>query len=139
MSTLEKAIIVAARAHSGQTDKAGQPYILHPLRVMQSVRTPHARIVAVLHDVLEDSEISAEDLRREGFSPDIVEAVTALSREPGEDYLDFVRRAKKNPLAREVKLADVHDNMDMTRIKEPTSKDRERMRKYEAALHELNR
>ena len=135
MSTLERAIEIAAQAHAGQCDKGGAPYILHPLRVMFAVRTPVERIVAVLHDLMEDSKHwTPERLRREGFDDEIIEAVEALTRREGEDYLEFVRRAGKHAVARAVKIADLHDNMDLSRIPEPNEKDHARMERYQKAL-----
>ncbi|WP_046225499.1 HD domain-containing protein [Paenibacillus dauci] len=137
MSNLERAIILATRAHSGQVDRSGQPYILHPLRVMLKVSSEEARIVAVLHDVLEDTDVTAHDLAAEGFSEEIVEAVQAMSRHEDESYEDFVLRAKQNSLARTVKMADIEDNMDPSRNVEPSEKDMERLSKYGRALDEL--
>jgi (p)ppGpp synthase/HD superfamily hydrolase len=138
VSTLERAIAIAAEAHAGHPDKGGAPYVLHPLRVMLAVGTMDERIVAVLHDVVEDSkEWSFDRLRQEGFSEEIVGAVDALTKREGEEYMDRVRRAKRNPIARAVKLADLHDNMDVTRLPNPTPKDFERRRKYERAEAEL--
>lgn len=137
MSTLEKAIALAVTAHQGQTDKAGQPYILHPLRVMRRVKGGGARVAAVLHDVLEDSPLTARDLRRAGISSVIIRAVAALSRRPGESYTAFVRRAGRNPLARQVKIADLEDNMDIRRLRRVTVRDRNRLNKYLRAWHYL--
>ncbi|CAJ1316156.1 GTP diphosphokinase [Paenibacillus nuruki] len=137
MSHLDRAIILATRAHSGQIDKSGLPYILHPLRVMLKMTTEEERIIAVLHDVLEDTDVTAHDLSAEGFSDEIVEAVQALSRSEDEDYHEFVKRAKKNSLARPVKIADIEDNMDPSRILSSTDKDMERISKYGKALDEL--
>ena len=111
MSSLEHAIAIAAIAHGGDEDKLGNPFILHPLRVMLSVDDPDARIVAVLHDVLEKTGWSAERLVREGFAPRIVRAVRALTREGYEDYEGFVERAAADQLARIVKIADLRDNI----------------------------
>jgi len=116
MSTLERAIAIAAEAHSGQTDKAGAPYILHPLRVMMRVEGDHARIAAVLHDLVEDTEWTLEALRAEGFVDAVVDAIDGLTRRDGEVYLDFCRRAGTNEIARVVKLADLEDNLDPARI-----------------------
>jgi (p)ppGpp synthase/HD superfamily hydrolase len=131
MSTLERAIEMAARAHADQVDKAGQPYILHPLRLMLAVRTPHERMAAVLHDVVEDTPLTFEDLAREGFPPEVIEAVRALTKREGESRIAAAKRAVKDPIARVVKLADVTDNMDLSRIPEPTEKDFARLREYE--------
>ncbi|VVP68838.1 hypothetical protein PS910_00444 [Pseudomonas fluorescens] len=133
MSTLERAIAVAARAHEGQRDKGGSAYILHPLRVMMRVQTAEQRIVAVLHDVLEDSGITLSDLAREGFKLKILAAVLALSRRKGEAYEDFVVRVGDDPLARIVKLADLADNSDLSRIPCPGASDLDRLTRYQQA------
>lgn len=133
MSTLERAIAIAAEAHAGQSDKAGAPYILHPLRVMLRVDGLAARIAAVLHDVVEDSEWTLNDLRTEGFSEDVLRAIDAVSRREGEDYMAFCRRAGDDSVARCVKLADLEDNMDLSRIQDPSEKDRERVSRYREA------
>lgn len=114
-SGLEAAIALAAKAHAGQLDKAGEPYILHPIRVMMRLADDTARIVAVLHDVVEDTKVTLDDLRREGFSEEIVLAVEKLSRRKDETYEQFVERIRPDPLARRVKLADLEDNMDLRR------------------------
>ena len=131
MSTLEHAIQVAAGVHAGQVDKGGAPYILHPLRVMMAMETEDERIVAVLHDVMEDCPgIGPEHISRGKFSEAVVDALIALTRRPDEDYTGFIDRIARNPLATRVKLADMHDNMDLTRIPNPTDKDRARVEKY---------
>ena len=139
--TLERAIAIAALAHQGQVDKAGQPYVLHPLRMMLAVTTPEARMAAVLHDVVEDTAVTLDELRAEGFPPSVLEAVEALTKRPEEenDYMAFIRRVAPNPIAREVKLADLRDNSNLGRIPEPTDRDRERIRKYQRAIAYLER
>lgn len=134
MSTLEHAIALAARAHQGHADKAGEPYILHPLRVALRLTTTEERIVAALHDVVEDSDWTIEGLRAEGFSESVLRAVDALTRREGEDYFAYVRRAASDPLARTVKLADLADNLDRTRIASPGPADEVRRARYLAAL-----
>ena len=131
MSTLERAIEIAARAHTGQIDKAGAPYIFHPLRLMLAVHAPHEQMAAVLHDVVEDTSVTFEDLQREGFPDEVVEAVKALTKTKGESRIEAAQRAASNPIARAVKLADVTDNMDLRRIANPTEKDLARLREYE--------
>jgi (p)ppGpp synthase/HD superfamily hydrolase len=133
-SSLAHAIRIAAEVHEGQVDKAGQPYVLHVLRVMFGCQSPEAQVAAALHDVVEDSDWTLDDLRREGFSETVVEIVDALTRREGEDYFDFARRAAATPLGREVKRADLLDNMDIRRIANPTETDWERLRRYRAAL-----
>ena len=126
MSTQERALAIAAEAHAGQTDKGGEPYILPPIRVMLATSGLHARIAALLHDVVEDSEWTLDALRAEGFPQAFVEAVDAVTRRAGEDYLAFCRRAAAHPVGRAVKLADLRDNLDLDRIAEPTDRDRDR-------------
>jgi GTP diphosphokinase / guanosine-3',5'-bis(diphosphate) 3'-diphosphatase len=130
MSTLERAIEIAAAAHAGQQDKAGQPYILHPLKVMMRMHEAPERIVAVLHDVVEDTAVTLEQLAAEGFGHAVVAAVEALTKRPGESRIDAARRAAANPLALRVKLADNAENMDPTRIAQPGPRDLERLEEY---------
>lgn len=131
MATLERAIEIAAKAHAGQVDKAGQPYVLHPLRLMLAVRTPHERMAAVLHDVVEDTTVTLTDLAREGFPSEVLEAVQSLTKLSGESRLDAAHRAAANSIARAVKLADVADNMDISRIANPSEQDFARLKEYE--------
>lgn len=133
MSTLERAIAIAAEAHAGQIDKAGEPYILHPIRVMLDLEGETDRIVGVLHDVVEDTPWTLEGLRKEGFSETALAAIDAVTNRAGESYDAFVRRAAANEIGRRVKLADLTDNMDLTRIKTPRPKDFERIERYKKA------
>jgi (p)ppGpp synthase/HD superfamily hydrolase len=139
VATLERAIAIAAMAHQGQVDKARMPYVLHPLRMMLSVDTPEARMAAVLHDVVEDTPVTLKRLRAEGFPEAVIEAVEALTKREGEDYEAFIRRVAPNPIARQVKLADLRDNSDLSRIAQPTEKDRQRLERYQAAIQYLER
>jgi guanosine-3',5'-bis(diphosphate) 3'-pyrophosphohydrolase len=135
---LEKAIIIAAEAHKMQVDKSGKPYILHPLRVMLNVETKDEMICAVLHDVIEDSKVKPKDLLEKGFTVEIIEAILSVTKNPEDkDYFDFIERAKKNPIGRKVKIADLNDNLDISRIDNPKEKDYERMEKYRKALLQL--
>lgn len=131
MSTLEKAIVLAAKRHAGQVDKAQQPYILHPLRLMLNVKTTDEQIVAVLHDILEDTDTTVIELIGLGFSHHVVEAVQALTKKSGESRIEAAYRALKNPIARAVKLADIADNMDLSRIATPTPADFRRLQEYQ--------
>lgn len=130
MATLERAITIAAEAHAGQRDKAGEAYILHPLRVMLRVGSTEERICAVLHDVVKDSSITLSDLAAAGFGADIVAAVDALTKRPGESRLEAAARAAAHPIARVVKLADNAENMDLSRIENPGARDFERVEEY---------
>lgn len=137
-SELQHAIAIATQAHAGQTDKAGAEYIGHPLRVMKMGVSEAEQIVGVLHDVVEDSSWTFEDLGKEGFAPEILDAlrcVTKLSEE--EDYAHFIDRVLTNPLAIRVKMNDLKDNMDLTRLKQITPKDLERLQKYRWAYERL--
>lgn len=130
---LEKAIIIATNAHKGQLDKGGSPYILHPLRLMFAMHNETEKICAVLHDVIEDTEITLDYLRTEGFSEEVLYALDSLTRRSNETYDEFISRIINNNIASHVKLADLSDNMDLSRIKNPTQKDYERIEKYSKA------
>ena len=136
---LDRAIELAKQHHEGQTDKAGKPYIEHPLRVMNQVESEEEKIVAVLHDIVEDTDISLDDLRNEGFSEEVVSAVECLTKQDGENYDSYIERISFNPLAVKIKLADLEDNRDLTRLPEVTDKDLERVEKYDKALEKLTR
>lgn len=129
--TLEKAIELAAKAHAGQVDKGGHPYILHPLRVMLDVEGEYVRMAAVLHDVIEDSVYTVGDLIRLGFPQIVIDAVIALTRPPGMSRMEAAQKAAANPIARVVKMADARDNMDLSRIPSPTKRDYERAAEYQ--------
>jgi len=139
--SLERAIAIALMAHAGQINKVGAPYILHPLRVMLAQTSVAARIAGVLHDVVEDGDgWTLERLRAEGFSPEVVEAVAAVTKRPEDEgvtlegYLAFVRRAAAHPIGRQVKLADLADNCDLSRIAHPSEQDLARVEKYRQAI-----
>ena len=155
MSTLQRAISVAVEAHEGQVDKGGNPYILHPMRVMMSLRTVDELIVGVLHDVVEDCSdrgFGWERLEEEGFSPVVLDALKSVTKTPEEErhfktlngvdritaYLRFVDRAKSNPIGRRVKRADIYDNLNVTRIDKLTEKDLARLNQYKVALQHLD-
>ncbi|MGV3714296.1 hypothetical protein [Pseudolysinimonas sp.] len=116
MSTQARALEIATAAHEGQLDKAGQPYLAHPLRVRDRVAGESARIVATLHDVVEDSEWTLDDLAAEGFAPHVIAAVDALTKRPGEELADSMARVVGDALARAVKCADLADNADLARL-----------------------
>lgn len=142
MANLERAVALAVEVHAGQVDKAGQPYILHPLRVMLKLSSTDERIVGVLHDVVEDGDVSFEDLAESGFSPAVIEALRAVTKRAEEKgsnkgYQAFVERAAANPIARNVKKADLLDNMDVTRLDQIGEKDLQRLTRYLKALRYL--
>ena len=137
MATVEDAVSIAARAHSGQKDKAGAPYLLHPLRMMLRMDTEAAMMAAVLHDVVEDTEWTLERLREAGFSDEVLEAVDCLTHREGESYEEFVERVRTNPIARQVKIADLEDNMNVRRMSQIGPRDLERLEKYHRAWRVL--
>jgi (p)ppGpp synthase/HD superfamily hydrolase len=134
LSTLERAIAIAAEAHAGQVDKAGAAYVLHPLRIMLKLSTEEERIVAVLHDTVEDTDWTLDRLRAEGFSETIIAAVDSVTKRAGEPYPDQVRRAVENPIGRRVKYMDMVDNSDLSRISNPTQVDHDRIEKYKKGI-----
>ena len=129
---------IALTAHEGQVDKAGAPYWHHPAFVADYVTSPEAKVVAWLHDVVEDTEWSLDDLRTEGIWPEIVEGVDAITKRAGEAYECYLDRVKANPFALAVKLADLTHNMDLSRIANPTEKDFARIEKYRWAVDYLS-
>ena len=138
MSTLERAIEIATKAHQGQLDKAGRDYIGHPLRVMEMGKTEDEKIVGVLHDVIEDTDWTFEKLAEEGFSQEIISALRCVTKlSENENYDDFIDRVKKNPLAVAVKINDLTDNMDIRRLPYLSDKDVKRMKKYLKAYKRL--
>lgn len=134
---LSKAILIAVNAHNGQVDKAGEPYILHPLRLMLSRTREEEKICAVLHDVIEDTSITLDYLREQGFSEEVLAALGALTRRAEESYDEFISRVISNKTACHVKLADLSDNMDLSRIDNPTEVDRKRVEKYRKASERI--
>ena len=133
MPSIEKALQIAARAHEAQKDKEGHPHILHPLRVMNAVEDEPAKIVAVLHDVIEDTSVTVEDLRREDFDRAVLAALECLTHRKSETYADYVVRCKGDEIARRVKLADLEDNARPSRAllrPDRIEPDIARLRKY---------
>jgi (p)ppGpp synthase/HD superfamily hydrolase len=138
MSTLEQAIALAVEAHQGQVDKNGAPYILHPLRVMLRLESDLAKIVGVLHDVVEDTAVTFDDLRQRGYSEEMIAALDGVTRREGESYEEFVTRSQAHPISWQVKLADLEDNMDVRRMAvELSEKDFERLKRYRRAWEQL--
>jgi (p)ppGpp synthase/HD superfamily hydrolase len=136
-ATVEDAVSIAARAHRGQKDKAGAPYLLHPLRMMLRMETEAAMMAAVLHDVVEDTEWTLDRLREAGFSEEVLEAVDCLTHREGESYQQFVERVRTNRIARQVKVADLEDNMNVRRMNQLGPKELERLEKYHRAWRVL--
>ena len=131
------ALELAVEKHKNQTDKAGNPYILHPLHVMENVNSKEGKIIAILHDIIEDTDVTGDYLLKIGLSKRIVDAVVALTRSEDIDYQEYIKTLSSNPLAKEVKLADLEHNMDLKRLPTLEEKDLERNRKYQIAYHYL--
>ncbi len=138
-SMIDKALKIAYEAHHGQTDKGGVPYIYHPTSVAEQMDTEDEIITALLHDVVEDTEVTLADLKRAGFSPAVLEAVKLLTHKKGTDYSRYIRKVAKNPLALKVKQADLAHNMSPSRVGNLPQRDAERVReKYGSAIKLLN-
>lgn len=128
--------VLATKAHEGQTDKAGLPYITHPERVASRLSTPEAQVVGWLHDTVEDTPITLRDIEAT-FGPETAAAVDAISRRDGEPWSNYLERVAANPMARQVKISDLIDNSNLSRIPHVTLKDVERQKKYNKALKKL--
>lgn len=130
----KKAMKLCYEAHKDQVDKTGVPYVFHPFHVAEQMTDEATTIVALLHDVVEDTDYTLEDLAAEGFGKDILEAVSLMTHEDDVPYLDYVAKLKDNPIARAVKLADLAHNSDLSRIGKIDDETRERLEKYKKAI-----
>ena len=138
MATLERAIEIAVISHKGQLDKSGRPYIEHLIRVMSMGKSDNEKIVGVLHDLLEDTKMTSQDLVNEGFNSDIIAAIELLTKNPTEkDYTIYIKKIKTNPIAIQVKINDLTDNMNIKRLNNLSPDDLPRLNKYLYAYHEL--
>lgn len=138
MSTLGRALEIAVIHHGLQTSKNGEPYAFHPIRVSLALKSEPEKIAALLHDIVEDTNLTHDELADEGFAPEVLEAVRLLTKAHGEDYDAYIARIAAHPIARAVKLADISDNMDTSRLPQPlTAKDHERLAKYRRASSAL--
>lgn len=126
----KKALKLCFEAHKEQVDKSGLPYVFHPFHLAEQMRTEETTVVALLHDVIEDTFYTREDLAKMGFSEAVLTALTLLTHEEGVDYMDYVRAIKENPIARAVKLADLEHNSDLTRMDAVDGKTLARREKY---------
>ena len=135
----ELAFEIAKTAHAGQTDKAGLDYILHPLQVAAEMTTDEEKAVALLHDIIEDTDVTASELLAKGLPDNVVEAVEALTKKHNQNYAAYLAGVKKNRLATAVKLADLKHNSDLSRLEKITQKDRERAEKYRKAIEYLSK
>lgn len=136
---LSKAILIATNAHAGQFDKGGSPYIMHCIKVTHYTHStdPEILAIAMLHDVIEDTDVTYKDFRVFGMSERVIEGVRALTKVPGESYEGYKARVKMNPDSRIVKMADLRHNCDIRRLKDVTQKDIARVAKYHKFYLEL--
>jgi (p)ppGpp synthase/HD superfamily hydrolase len=130
MNLLELALQIAVKAHSGQEGKAGEPYIFHPIRVMGRCMTHEVKIVGLLHDTVEDTDVSFDDIKSAGFSDDILASLRLVTHDKGVSYDDYIDALMHDPVIVEVKMADLEDNSVIRRLKEIGPKDVERLQKY---------
>ncbi len=129
----KRAINIAYKAHEGQLDRSGIPYIFHPMHVAEQMTTEETCIVAILHDVVEDTDVTLDELKEAGFSENVINAINLLTHRDEVPYLDYVRALKDDPIASVVKLADLNHNSDRTRLTVITKKDEQRFIKYQKA------
>ena len=137
MAYLERALQIAVQAHAGQKDKSGAAYIFHPIRVMMRCTTPDAKIAALLHDVVEDTSVTLAELREEGFPESVLTAVELLTHASEVPYEDYIAQVMTDPLAMEVKIADLEDNSDIRRLSEVDDRTAARLRRYVSAYRRL--
>lgn len=135
---LSKALEICYQAHANQVDKAGKPYYLHPIQVALMCNTIDEKVVALLHDVIEDTDYTIDDLIRIGFSKEIIDAIECITKKGNEPYENYIKRVSENPIAKAVKINDITHNSDLTRIKNPTLEDIKRTEKYKEILKHLS-
>lgn len=130
----KRALALCFEAHKDQKDKSGLPYVFHPFHLAEQMEDEDTTIVALLHDVIEDTEYTIEDLQKAGFTQNVISAIALMTHDPQMPYMEYVRAIKSNPIARAVKLADLRHNSDMTRLDIITQRDEERSQKYLDAI-----
>ena len=133
----KKALKFMFEKHKEQYDKSGMPYVFHPFTVAQSVDDENSTIVALLHDILEDTETTTDELRELGFNEEIIEALEYLNHDKNVDYFDYIKNISTNKIATKVKIADLKHNSDLSRLNEITQKDLDRVEKYKKSLEIL--
>lgn len=134
----KKALKICFEAHKDQTDRTGLPYVFHPFHLAEQMTDEASTVAALLHDVVEDTDITFEDLKRKGFDDSIIDILRLLTHSPETPYMDYVRAIKSNPTAVKVKLADLKHNSDLSRLDTVTDRDLERHKKYKEALELLS-
>lgn len=135
----KKALKLCFEAHKAQLDKSGMPYVFHPFHLAEQMKDENTTVVALLHDVIEDTDYTVDDLIVMDFDEEIIEAIKLMTHEDGVPYMDYVEKIKSNPIARKVKLADLRHNSDLSRLDTPTEKDKMRVEKYRKAIELLEK
>jgi len=133
----KKAMIIAYKMHQNQVDKVGIPYIYHPIHIAEQMDDEDSTVVALLHDVIEDTNMCIDDLRNIGLNDNVLEALSCITHDNNQDYFTYIEKISKNPLAAKVKIADLKHNLDNTRLNKVTEKDTIRNKKYKKALEIL--
>ena len=133
------ALRICYQAHKNQLDKSGLPYVFHPFHIAEQMKDEDTTIAALLHDVVEDTYVTIDDLKKYGFSEEVISAISVMTHDPKVEYMDYIKRVKKNPIAAAVKLEDLKHNSDLTRLDEVTAKDIQRNEKYKEAIEFLTR
>jgi len=133
----KKAMKIAFNSHLGQSDKGGMPYIYHPMHLAEQMETESECIVALLHDVVEDTKVTFEDLENE-FSEEVIDALKLITHDKSVDVFEYIRNLKSNKIARKVKLVDLHHNSDLARLENITEKDKQRAERYKKEIEILN-
>ena len=133
----KKAMKLCFEAHKNQTDKSGLPYVFHPFHVAEQMHDEKTTIVALLHDVIEDTSYTLQDLRAMGFNQEVLDAIALMTHDNNVPYMEYVAKIRENPIARTVKLADLRHNSDLTRMDEITETELKRVEKYKAAMRLL--
>ena len=134
----KKALKLSFEAHNGQIDKSGMPYVFHPFHLAEQMKDENTVIVALLHDVAEDTDITVDDIRKMGFGEEVCEALRLMTHDENVPYMEYIKEIKSNPIAKAVKLADLQHNSDLTRLDTVTEKDKKRVEKYREAQRILN-
>jgi len=130
----KKALKLCFEAHKHQTDKSGMPYVFHPFHLAEQMTDEYTTVVALLHDVVEDTSYTFGDLKSMGYPKEVLDALRLLTHDPAVSYMDYVAKIKENPIARAVKLADLRHNSDPSRVEQPDQRMKERWKKYREAI-----
>ncbi len=134
----KKALVISFNAHKEQVDKSGMPYVYHPYRIAEQMEDEYSTCVALLHDVVEDTNITLDDLKNDGFPQEVLEAIALMTHDDSTPYFDYIKRIKTNPIATAVKLADLQDNSNYERLDKVEIKDLQRLEKYREAKRILS-